>query len=789
MSPRERHAAVPMHRITAIGLLALSAVSAQAEPLLETRYAYDAEGHPTQRVDGLGQSESFVHDALGRLELRIDPLDGLTQYVRDGAGDLSSVVAPNGATTHLWIDGLGQVLQEDGPDRGQLLWQYNLSGQVVEQTDARGAWVETSDDVLGRPLTRRFYRADGTLEQTHLYTWDSAPYGVGHLAGVATDANRLDFAYDPQGHTVARTFTRGTTVLTTTWDYGPSTGRLEALTYPSGAVLTLAYDAAGRPSALTWDGEPIAWAIDYEPFGPVDGLTLGNGIRHTREHDSAGRISAYSLGGERIAVTYDGAGQITALTPQGHPQQAQALSYDANGRLTGYSAPGLTLSYSYDANGNRLGHSENGTATSYIYTPFSNRLEAIGTTALVHDATALIKIRRNGRTPRTNPCHIRRLPAHRPRPGWTPPVLGVLIKSDAAGNREQDATRRLRYDSTGRLVWACLDRVEIHYEYDAFGERVYKATGTEQRLFVYDHAGRLLGEYDEDGAAWTEYAWLGDLPVAVRQYRDPSGLPRTETFAIETDHLGTPRVLTDADQQVRWRWDSAPFGETLPDQSPGGLEAVTFNLRFPGQYFDGETGLHYNYFRDYDPGSGRYLESDPAGLSGGLNGYAYALSNPARYVDSKGLWVVAAGVAVLAAGVFVYMDVYPAYKADGESDLCACREAIQKANEYYKELRDMYPDTYKKNLSVGVLNLEGKAGATYISNGDKIFLGRQYFCSDAIIKMSDNDLFENVAHEALHANDPWYMRTYPLLGDEFKAGTHHYDIGERARSYARQKAY
>jgi RHS repeat-associated protein len=89
---------------------------------------------------------------------------------------------------------------------------------------------------------------------------------------------------------------------------------------------------------------------------------------------------------------------------------------------------------------------------------------------------------------------------------------------------------------------------------------------------------------------------------------------------------------------VIWRWESDPFGATAANQDPDG-DAVTFtyNLRFPGQYFDAETGLNQNYFRDYDPAIGRYSESDPIGLEGGLNPYLYANGNPLAYSDAYGL--------------------------------------------------------------------------------------------------------------------------------------------------------
>ena len=105
-----------------------------------------------------------------------------------------------------------------------------------------------------------------------------------------------------------------------------------------------------------------------------------------------------------------------------------------------------------------------------------------------------------------------------------------------------------------------------------------------------------------------------------------------------SDQLGTPRQVTDATQTVVWRWDSTPFGDSTPDEDPDGdQQDFVLNLRFPGQYLDTESTLNYNYFRDYDPRNGRYIESDPIGMSGGLNTFAYVADNPILVFDISGL--------------------------------------------------------------------------------------------------------------------------------------------------------
>ena len=162
------------------------------------------------------------------------------------------------------------------------------------------------------------------------------------------------------------------------------------------------------------------------------------------------------------------------------------------------------------------------------------------------------------------------------------------------------------------------------YRYNALGERVRKS-GTSVTYYHYDLEGRLLAETDASGQTRAEYLYLGNEPLALSR----SG----QLYYYHNDHLGTPQKLTDGAGQVVWSASYRPFGEASI-----GVGYVTRNLRFPGQYYDEESGLHYNYHRYYDPGTGRYLTSDPIGLDGGINTYLYANANPIIHTDPLGLF-------------------------------------------------------------------------------------------------------------------------------------------------------
>ncbi|MEG3792722.1 RHS repeat-associated core domain-containing protein, partial [Lysobacter sp. CCNWLW3] len=154
---------------------------------------------------------------------------------------------------------------------------------------------------------------------------------------------------------------------------------------------------------------------------------------------------------------------------------------------------------------------------------------------------------------------------------------------------------------------------------------------------VYDESGRWLGDYDHNGAVLQQAIWLDDLPVGLLAGAGAN----QKLHYIEPDHLGTPRAVIDRSRDVAiWTWalQGEAFGNSAPNQDPD-LDSTNFvfDMRFPGQRYDVATGLNYNYFRDYDPESGRYVQSDPIGLAGGIGTFAYVDSSPFAGMDADGL--------------------------------------------------------------------------------------------------------------------------------------------------------
>lgn len=625
-------------------LLLCSAAFAQpASPEVVINHEYDAMGNSTRRLvapGSLNLATQTGYDGLHRPRLVTDPRGGRVglDYLGSSA-HLRQVIDPRALITQYGRTGLGGLTSLNSPDTGTTLYALDAAGNVRTRADARGVVAQRSYDALNR-LTSIVY-SDGSSSAAYTWTYDETgpgfANGIGRLTTALHPQGSSRYAYDAQGRVVAHTQRvsdiLGSSSLTATVGYQyNAAGRLVRIAYPSGRVIYIT-QSGGRPSAISAADSagatplPLVSQIESTPSGTVASWlwhTDAGTIAHPTVLDLQSRPVRYRIGPAMRDLVYDAAGRITSYTHSdvlnGQPMTNlnQVFGYDELGRLTSATASATTWSLAYDPSGNRTTVHTQGVPATYSTAPDSNRLL------------------RTDQPPRN-------------------------YEYDAAGNTigvsSADApVATLFYDLAARLSGYRRGTANAAYVVDGLGRRVMKVTWSSPpspppreespsggfpsvpvyTVFVYDEAGQLIGEYDgASGTALREYAWLGSTPVAMFARNPSSGA--WETFYIHADHLGAPRAALDRANRLRWSWLAEPFGSTPASSDPSGLGAIALNLRLPGQYFDAESGMHYNYFRDYDPNVGRYVQSDPIGLRGGINTYAYVESDPLSFSDPTGL--------------------------------------------------------------------------------------------------------------------------------------------------------
>ena len=571
-----------------------------------TTYHYDANGNITQITDPSGNIRQFQYDNLNQLIRQLEPnpsvigsTSGQIDIEYDLLGQVARLIDPRNVTTDYQLDGFGNVLSQSSPDTGLSLNTYDEAGNLKTHTDARGKTATHSYDSQNR-LIQAVYD-----DQTLTYGWDTCNNGIGRLCGFATDHASQDFSYDEHGRISDSSQTVGAVMLNFTYRYN-STGQLQQTTLPSGHVIRYSWQH-DRMETIQLNGQTLISQIDYEPDGQIRRWIWNNGTTSERHYDLAGRPVVITLGNEEQSALpaarhyhYDAASRVIGMVDEQDPRLDRIYQYDGLERLISDQHGALTINqfdYAYDLSGNRISRIQNNTRIeTHGIDPASNRLQ---------QKTTLQQT--------------------------------LNYSYDAAGHLIGDGTFSYGYNADGRLISATGPNLVARYSYNALGQRVSKTVNGITRLFAYDEQGHLAGEYDDAGHSLQEIIWLDDLPVALLKPADPQG-SIIELYYIHSDHLATPRKITRSiDNRVVWTWESEAFGASQPNQNPSGLGEFVFNLRFPGQYYDPETGLFYNLNRDYDPENGRYIESDPIGLAGGINTYAYVNGNPINRTDPLGL--------------------------------------------------------------------------------------------------------------------------------------------------------
>ena len=386
---------------------------------------------------------------------------------------------------------------------------------------------------------------------------------------------------------------------------------------------------------------------DYD-WQASNGWMHPGGTQHKQEHDAFLRLAKQRLTDPAQVVKqgadyqYDAASNITAITKHERSAQTEGelaqspatYGYDALDRLTSVSKTTTTNTtrtenYQYDAVGNRI----NSTGTDTVdgsYTHNANHAltnldvsageggdegeEEPGTWTFQYNANGAIT-----------------------QKAFTPTGATAPTKTWTYGWNRQNRLSTVHYN--GAHI--------ASYAYDPFGRRIKKSvhssitggtTGT--TYYLYNDSG-LVAEYTQTGQLNTEYHYVPGSHWSTNPLFARDG-ETNEIYYAATDQLGTATALIKSSGQVVWKAEKTAFGKTTTTaENNAAGNPVQFNLRFPGQYEDQETGLHYNWMRYYDAEIGRYVKRDPIGLQGGVNVYEYARSAVTKFIDPSGLLVQA----------------------------------------------------------------------------------------------------------------------------------------------------
>jgi len=645
---------------------AINRLSAQTEgPNQASAFGYDANGELVTQTNGLNQSTQYSLDGLRRIKAVTDAANATATLKYNTLDAVTEAKDFKGVTTTYARDAQGNAMAESSADTGGASIQYDALGLPSQTTDALGQATTITRDALGRPTSLVF--ADG---KTTTLRYDLSANSKGYLSEILDRSGTTEYTRDGFGRVTFKkqTLANGS-VQQVSYSYNPN-GTLASIGYPNnGGLLTHSYDATGRLTGLNLSGNPLITGIAWNPLGQPTGWTwafASPSLAASRSYDTAGRMTAT----EFSSYVYDAAGRITSLTQNlyapgdtdpthstiGASDITWTVGYNAVGRITAFNATGSTAGFGYDANGNRS------SSTRVLGTQSTSRTYSVGATS-------------NQLT------------------GFTQSINGASSTSvtygyNANGDLVSDGLRSYTYDAEGRLAAATTGATDVspttRYAHNALGQRVFKteplyppgqddeadpgfmqsliafftklwspATAEAEQLgyaYVYDENGSLISEAGSGGAnsaGQASYIYLptanGPMPIAA--------VINGATYAVHSDHLNTPRKLSNADGQPVWQWSYSAFGEDKPTvgkhrfanlditPNPGTtrISDVKFNLRYPGQYADEESGLFYNYFRSYDARTGRYSQPDPIGLDGGWNRFGYVDANPLGDSDVSGL--------------------------------------------------------------------------------------------------------------------------------------------------------
>jgi len=586
---------------------------------VNSNFTYTADGRVNSVIDGRQFSTLYTFDSLNRIATITDGTLGVTEYKYDSYNRILSVEDAQGALTEYTYTGLGEQSGIDSPDTGLATSTYDEAGNLITYVDARGVQSDYTYDSINRLIEVDFPAAPA---ERISYTYDNSStnnFGIGRLTGVTDDSGTTSFSYDHHGNIISKSVQIDNVQYETVYEYERS-GTLDKIVYPTGRVIEIERDSSYRVSAIKTRDNPssslevLVNNVSYLAFGPMSEATYDNGITLQHYYDLSYRIERIRyLGSSSIydrEYRYDDSNNINEINNLIEPSNSQNFIYDGVSRLLSAVGSYGQTEFSYDLVGNRLSKTNDLTgliSESYSYVPLSNKLSEID------------KIQSGANTE-------------------------INLGYDAAGNitsktnSSNNTTFSFNYNNQNRLSEFNDGTNSYWYTYNALGQRVKKLLPTGAEHYHFNEEGKLISRTTSTGSPVADYIYDGERLLYTIRYSGLGPSYSIDKYVVVSDHLETPTALVDSSLTVVWSAEQAPFGATLENTDPDndGNE-ISFNIRFPGQYRDQESGLYYNYFRDYDPEIGRYIQSDPIGLAGGINTYGYAGGNPVNRIDPEGL--------------------------------------------------------------------------------------------------------------------------------------------------------
>jgi len=731
-----------------------------------------------------GGQRKYRYDALGRQITRQEETGAITHYQWDAANRLAQVTLPGGATRaftynaygkvtaerdelgritrYEYADGLHLVSRRLNPDGSQLRYRYDNSRLLLTEIEnERGEHY------------RLDYYANGLIQQE-----------------TGFDGRRTAYEYDLNGQLLKKTeFGDDGSELISEYQRDAA-GRLLVKTLADGEEIHYSYDAMGRlvnvddghwPLAYEYDlqdrliTEHQGWGTlryEYDTLGQLSHCRLPDGSKLDYRHQAGGRLNSIDLNGSRLTTHQFSAGQELQR------QQGLLLSqyqYDEQGRLQAHTVSQQERNlfrrrYAYDANGNLAGIDDSRKGNrSYHYDPLDRLINVRGSTpeSFAHDPAG--NLLGQGDQPTANLANVKgnRLLMQGDR-HYDYDAYGNLTR-ERRGTGQKLVTE-YRYDCQQRLIGASLPGGSVaSYKYDAFGRRIEKTVDGSTTEFLWQ-GERLIAESADKRYRTYIYEPGSFRPLAML---DGEGPLKATPFYYQLDHLGTPQELTDYSGEIMWSAKYRAYGNLAALD----VAEIDNPLRFQGQYFDAETGLHYNRHRYYNPGTGRFLTPDPIKLAGGLNNYQY-VPNPTGWVDPLGL-VSAAADCPKKIDTSDYQtrkdlrtDVYDAKRPDGRH---ATKHTNAQSAEQARSLslgrgtRDGKPEaSYLPDIANNVSGFEKQAAYAAVREGNVFDHGGSrymFYRSNTPVGYNNGDLTHWVRIELTKAGEP-VIHSFPASPEQ-----------------------